>query len=289
MWLTIQLVISVALPRPTNPNTAETRTVRHSRVLLVSPEEKSLPTLDSLLPPSLSTETVIFALPFHHAHTQPPPTKPPGRAFFPPLAPTIPLEYALKGTAWVEFPIIHVIPRAEWDEAMQKGELTVMSLYEPMLEEPNGRTRDNGWGPKRQTPRGESGPALEPVTKKVKIAPDLGLAALGEYESADDDGSEDGKKSENGEKSRGEKEAPVKGENGVVDGQVDLVHSESKAEDGDFELDDDDDVDLNTEEIGLGDPSGMEDGLIELEDGEDEEEDDNVDGLELGEDDLDEA
>ena len=292
MWLTIQLVMPVALPRPMDPISTETRTVRHSRVLIVSPDEKHLPTLASLLPPPLSAEAIVFVLPFHQAQTQPPPAKPPGKAFFPPLAPTRPLEHALKGTAWVEFPIIHVIPLVEWDEAVHKGEITIMSLYEPMLEEPAERPRDNGWGSKRRASLGESGPAREPVTKKVKMAPDLGLAALGEYKSADEENesadeeneSEDGEKGEKMEVSKKRKEARVDGKDGVADGKVGLVHEESEVEDVDVHLNDD--VDLHREDIRLDDGFGLEYGPRELGDDENGGGNDDADGLEVGEDGL---
>lgn len=110
----------------------------------VLPAEKSV-SLASLLPDSLSDADIVFALPYHmpRRHSRDvrnasapdlagaPALVPGARRFFPPLDGTTPLEKALTGTAWVEFPTVHLYARAEWDAAVAAGEVVVVQKHAP--------------------------------------------------------------------------------------------------------------------------------------------------------------
>jgi hypothetical protein len=105
------------------------------------------------------------------------------KLYFPPLDATKPLAAVLKGTAWVEFPILHVIPQTEWEEGMKAGKIVLVPLAEP-------RGRDDMRAEKRP---GEV-EAQEGGTKKVKGIPEdqeKALGALGDYDSEEYDDDND--------------------------------------------------------------------------------------------------
>lgn len=201
LHLTVQLVAPLALTQSDQPHDEETKTISHPRVLFAAPDTNSLPNVTSLLPPNVRADDIIFALPFY-SPSRPSSFLPPSKKvqyFFPPLNPTTSIADSLKRTAWIEFPIIHILPRRLWDERLRKGEIAVVSLLGPIIDVPGGgggsRTRDSGWGAKRKASTIDS--YVEPVQKKVKVVREVGLAAmaaLGEYASSEDEdeGVEDG-------------------------------------------------------------------------------------------------
>lgn len=122
-----------------------------------SKSKAALPTLSSLLPPllpHLSTDQIVCVLPFHPSPARPTPDAAPatpsgpipingpirGKAYFVPLDPTVPLAQALRGTAYVEFPTIHIHTKKTWVDWKGKGK-----VREVMLAEPRGK-RDEATG-----------------------------------------------------------------------------------------------------------------------------------------------
>ena len=197
LYLTVQLSIPFNLLVPKN-KTERGPKIINRRVLLASPDSKNLPTLAAQLPKSLAPTDFTFALPFHSPagpSARPLPVIRKGKMFFPPLDPARPLSETLRRTAWVEFPTIHVIPSQEWQERVKKGEVVIAPLLEPIVAS-EGRTRDAGWGAKRRAPTEMVG-----VGKKVKIGVEDVLAALGEYDSDEEE--------EEGEEVLGGKEGEV--------------------------------------------------------------------------------
>lgn len=189
----MHLSIPATLLDPSASPSDTPRLTTHPRVLFASPTE-SLPSLASLLPPSLTPEHVVLALPFYPSparrmsDVQTTPAEPGSsrpKLYFPPLDPTKPLAAVLKGTAWVEFPILHVVPKTEWEEGMKGRKIVLVPLAEP-------RGRDDMRGEKRA---GEE--AQEGTMKKVKVVAEdqeRALGALGDYDSEeyDDDDDDDG-------------------------------------------------------------------------------------------------
>ncbi|BEJ14011.1 hypothetical protein CspHIS471_0311850 [Cutaneotrichosporon sp. HIS471] len=92
-------------------------------------------TLNSLLPDSFSD--VVFAMPYHIPRRRAAEIRPPGRgAYFPPLPGGKGLDVALHGTAFVEFPVIQVWARDEWERAVRSRAVGVMpSLQPPRVED----------------------------------------------------------------------------------------------------------------------------------------------------------
>lgn len=165
------------------PDLTGTKTINHLRVLFSD-------TLQSLLPPSLPSEVVLL-LPFHPSVDNPTPidillrqSRP--RLFFPPLDPLVPLERAFKGMSWVEYPVIQVIGRVEWEAMEREGRVAVVPIA----------SRGQGRGIKREAEDVDAGMEEE---KDKKARPDQavpaiggstgggGLTALGGYESDEDD------------------------------------------------------------------------------------------------------
>lgn len=197
LHLTVQFVVPVGVIQPEHPKAREMKTITRPRVVFSEPDTESIPNLASLLPSPVHTDDLVFVLPFQPSPGRLPPEVPLSKRqklFFPPLKPTSTLAEVLRGTAWVEFPTFHIVPRTEWEDGKRKGEIVVVPLNEPVLDEPgaSGRLRDSGWGAKRKATV-EMPVRLE---KKAKMMPDLRLAALEEYESASDD---EGPEKEDGE------------------------------------------------------------------------------------------
>ena len=187
IYVTIQLEVPLALLSEEDQISREAKTITLPRVLFAVPDDKALSTLASLLPPPLIADELIFALPFHATLTRPPPELPNPvsgtKLFFPTLAPDRPLSDVLKGAAWVEFPTIQVIPRAEWAERLDKGKVTIVPLAEPLAQGCTGRIRDSGWGAKRKP----SADVPNASAKRPKMEADLALTVLGDYESGEEE------------------------------------------------------------------------------------------------------
>ncbi|KAK8865814.1 hypothetical protein IAR55_000961 [Kwoniella newhampshirensis] len=191
----LHLTVHISVPLSPFDSTSATTTDKvtaHSRVLFAASDSTPLPTLSSLLPPPVN-ETLsglISALPFHSTPSCPAPDHTPGqKLFYPPLDASKPLAEVLRGTAWVEFPVIHVMTKKFWETSLDNGTVKVVPLSQGRMQ-----TRDSGWGAKRRVAVvEESEKGDDESVKKAKTiaaalnitgsAPAEGLMALGEYES----------------------------------------------------------------------------------------------------------
>ncbi|WVQ85317.1 hypothetical protein IAT38_007482 [Cryptococcus sp. DSM 104549] len=166
----------------------------HPRALFAAPAPASLPTLASLLPKiSHPTADLTFLLPFHSTLSRPAPPHQPGqKLFYPPLDGALTLEEVLRGTAVVEFPVVQVMLLAEWEAALEKGEVGVVGL-EDVAPGP-ARARDSGWGARGAKREAEDAqpPANGVEVKKAKVEPAQGLVALGQYDSEEESDAEGG-------------------------------------------------------------------------------------------------
>ncbi|KAL1408520.1 Box C/D snoRNA accumulation [Vanrija albida] len=145
-------------------------------------------TLASLLPESLDTE-VVFALPYHVPRRRSDlASSKSRRAFFPPLDGAAALSTALKGTAFVEFPVVHVFAADTWAAAVTSGEVAVM----PLLESTKRKAEADDGGSKRAKVDDAVPPAAAATAAGAAPAAITGLAGLGDYDSDDDsDGAAD--------------------------------------------------------------------------------------------------
>lgn len=165
--MTIQFSLS-----PTLAEGAEQQTITHPRVSVL-PRATPPATLNSLLPEDVLAKNPILALPYYWPRSRdtPDPT-PPSRAakYFPPLDGGVPIDQALNGTAYVEFPTVRVFERTEWLGKLGNGEVSVVPRFE---------TKVPGPGP---------GPAVldKTVPAKRERPAELGLG-LGGYGSDSDD------------------------------------------------------------------------------------------------------
>lgn len=108
--------------------------------------------------------------------------QPQGRAcYFPPLPGGVGLDRALHGTAFIEFPVIYVFTRDEWESAVRSGAVVVMpSLQKRRIEDVDG---GNGEG---EDGRGEKAEGGEREAKRAKVEVS-GLAGLGDYGDSDEE------------------------------------------------------------------------------------------------------
>ncbi|WWC66548.1 uncharacterized protein I206_100451 [Kwoniella pini CBS 10737] len=206
VYITLHINIPSALLEK-KPASCNVKTIVHPRVLFsTSDTAKSnpSPTLLSLTNIPLTSTKVVHVLPFYSTPTRPAPEHTQGqKLFYPPLDSSKPLPEVLKGTSWVEFPVIEVLDRIEWDEGLKNGVIVIVPLSEPVIAGRNvARTRDNGWG-KRKVDSIDNGQnddtstkVKEVDTKKPKVNIE-GLMALGDYDSESED--EAGEIGESGE------------------------------------------------------------------------------------------
>jgi len=157
---TLTLTIQFAIHTSTDDGQLEKRTVNHSRVVVSSTSANgSSATLESLLPDDmdLPKDDQIFALPYHnpnHDASSVAPSK--AEAFFPLLDGKSAIIDVLKGTAFVEYPTVHVYPRNTWEGLCAMSRAVIM----PLLDETDAssgygyggfggkrepRERDDGW------------------------------------------------------------------------------------------------------------------------------------------------
>ncbi len=195
LHLTVQLSVPPNLLKLEDKAALGPKLISHPRVHFAHPDQTSLPTLASLLPPHLKVADIILALPFDFSairHT--PPSfydNPRAKFFYPVLDTAKSVAENLRGTLWVEFPTIRVISRKEW-EGMLRVKGVERVIFVPFAEGvtetggagTGGRTRDSGWGAKRKVPVEN----VQRTARKAKVAPapDMGLVALEVYESAEE-------------------------------------------------------------------------------------------------------
>ncbi|TXT15884.1 hypothetical protein VHUM_00387 [Vanrija humicola] len=165
LYLTVGMVYGDLAPSATHPRVA---------VLPTST------TLASLVPEGLGAD-LVFALPYHvprrRSDTAPAPKT---RAFFPPLDGAAPLSTALKGTAFVEFPVVHVFAASAWKSALDSGDLVVMPLLESTKRKAEA---DDGESKRAKVEAAESSSApAAPAPPTAATA----LAGLGDYDSDDE-------------------------------------------------------------------------------------------------------
>jgi hypothetical protein len=190
---TLHLTIQFQIPQNLlELNTSsELKTINHLRILYAHPTQ-DLPTLSSLLPPPISSAELVVVLPFHPSYSNPTPIdillrQPRPKLFFPPLAVDQPLEEVFRGISWVEFPVLRVMSRIDWEKELKEGRVAVVPPAEG-IGRVEKRQIDDGWGGRkkiRQDPAegivgAVQGPPAEGV---VSVAVPAGLAGLGEYES----------------------------------------------------------------------------------------------------------
>jgi hypothetical protein len=185
LYLTIQL--QIPLPLLSSSETSDPKTINHLRVLYASPTT-DLPTLSTLLPSTIKSEDVVLLLPFHPSYSNPTPIDillrhPRPRLYFPPIISNVNLEEAFRGMSWVEFPVIQVIAKGEWEKKVTEGVVAVVPIS--MGERGEKRKFDPtpiATATATNTNQAESG------EKKVKVSVGGGggLAGLGDYDSASD-------------------------------------------------------------------------------------------------------
>jgi hypothetical protein len=188
---TLHLTIQFQIPQNfLEPNTSsDLKTINHLRVLYAHPTQE-LPSLSSLLAPPISSAEVVVVLPFHPSYSNPTPIdillrQPRPKLFFPPLAVDKPLEEVFKGMSWVEFPVLRVMSRVDWEKELKEGRVAIVPPAEG-IGRVEKRQIDDGWAGRKKRRHDEGtvgvveGPPAEGV---VSVAVPAGLAGLGEYES----------------------------------------------------------------------------------------------------------
>lgn len=169
--MTVQFALSSTLAE-----TAEQPTITSPRVPVLPPATPPA-TLNSLLPEAVLAQSPILALPYYYPRSRDTPDpSPPSRAakYFPPLDGSKPIDQALNGTAYVEFPTIRVFERTEWLGKLGTGEVAVVPRFETKVPGPTA-AQEKTVPAKRERPE------------------ELGLG-LGGYDSnsnSDDDGEEE--------------------------------------------------------------------------------------------------
>ena len=192
LYLTIQLLPQAELNKIGQGVRSD---ITHSRVT-VAALNTNLPTLSSLVPPELLSETanLVLAIPYHipSSDESTHPASSLAQYYFPPLEMTTSVEEALRGTCFVEFPTIHLYLRKEWDEKVERGKIVVMPLRQYQM-----GSRDSGWGKRKGVEPEMDGMELE-EEKRIKVEAETravvtssGLIGLGDYDSeenSDDEG-----------------------------------------------------------------------------------------------------
>ncbi|KAI9634798.1 uncharacterized protein MKK02DRAFT_27942 [Dioszegia hungarica] len=248
--LTVQLSIPQPLLPPDKPDSTEAdfpkrlgtevidhntpKLFTHTRVLFAHPTQP-LPNLHSLLPPLMLTASdIVFLLPFFPSPARPAPpvedtASRAARLFFPPLDPELPFADVFRGTAWVEFPTVHIMSKVDWERGLKKGEVGVVPLAQAKKRGADdagidavtprqwGGERDSGWGIKGKKVQ------VVPVAKKQKVElkrPDAtaALGALGDYASDDEDEAGVGEEGQLQEDDADDSNDAEEGEDGELDG-----------------------------------------------------------------------
>jgi len=181
---TLHLTIQFQIPQnllESNTST-EVKTINHLRVIYAHPTQE-LPTLSSLLPPALGE--VVVLLPFHPSYSNPTPIdillrQPRPKLFFPPLAVDKPLEEVFKGMSWVEFPVLKVMSRIDWEKELGEGRVAIVPPAEG-IGRVEKRQIDDGWAGRKKMRQDER--TVRVVEGPPAVAVPAGLAGLGEYES----------------------------------------------------------------------------------------------------------
>jgi hypothetical protein len=188
LHLTLQFQISQYLLEANT--SSELKTINHLRVLYAHPTQ-DLPTLASLLPPPISSAEVVVVLPFHPSYSNPTPIdillrQPRPKLFFPPLAVDKPLEEAFRGMSWVEFPVLRVMSKVDWERELKEGRVAIVTPAEG-IGRVEKRQIDDGWGGRKKLRQDEGTVGVDegrPTTEgALSVAVPAGLAGLGEYES----------------------------------------------------------------------------------------------------------
>jgi hypothetical protein len=185
---TLYLTIQVQIPQTLlgNPEASEPKTINHLRVLYASPTV-DLPTLSTLLPTPINAEDVVLLLPFHPSYYNLTPIDillrhPRPRLFFPPIRSDVNLEEAFRGMSWVEFPVIQVMVKGEWEKKVTEGVVAVV----PISIGERGEKRKFDPAPMLTASAMDQAEGGE---KKAKVLAGGGggLAGLGDYDSASED------------------------------------------------------------------------------------------------------
>jgi hypothetical protein len=207
---TLHLTLQLQIPQKlldANQKSTELKTINHLRILYASPlstipitEVQDLPTLSSLLP-TLSVPVVLL-LPFHPSYSNPTPidillrqSRP--KLYFPPLQLDCTLEEAFKGMSWVEFPVLRVMRREDWEKELAEGRVAIVLPAEG-IGRVEKRQIDDGWAGRKKskvdvdlggtvsTPAGSTS-----VTGLNDNGTPAGLAGLNDYESDEEDAGEE--------------------------------------------------------------------------------------------------
>ena len=127
---TLYLTVQVSVPREmVEPDKTGHKVFTHSRVAVPPAKSGGGSTLAALLPPEMadfSVDTLVFAMPYHSLDREE--LAPKGDKYFPPMDPNVRLIDALRGTAFVEHPTIHVLKKDEWVDRLRKGAVVEMPL-----------------------------------------------------------------------------------------------------------------------------------------------------------------
>lgn len=163
-----------------------------------------------------------MVIPFHPSHANPTPIdiilqKPRPQLFFTPLDATKPLSEAMKGMSFVEFPIIHIWSKRDWESAIAEKRVAAIppAVAVPVIKrkwgapltilnnDPEGNTtsdlpvEQDGMEVRGEEVRlGREG-AGEVKRPRLASTAGSGLLALGNYDSEDEDeGEEEGGQAE---------------------------------------------------------------------------------------------
>ena len=128
MYLTLQL----SVPRSiiAGEEGEGVKTINHSRLALASHSTEPTSPLRACLPElkeGVDVNSLVFALAYHTLEFQA--SLPKGNRFFPLLNPSLTPAEALKGTAFVEFPTIQVMPKSDWEDKVSKGEVVILPFH----------------------------------------------------------------------------------------------------------------------------------------------------------------
>lgn len=88
--------------------------------------------------------------------------------FYPPFSATEPLESALSGTSFLEFPTIHVFLRQDWDRRVAEGRVLVLPLSRGTEREEKGaQARAEVRNKKARTEAGDHAPLSDPDHRPI--------------------------------------------------------------------------------------------------------------------------
>jgi hypothetical protein len=133
---------------------------------------------------------MVVLLPFHPSYSNPTPIdillrQPRPKLFFPPLAVDKSLEEVFKGMSWVEFPVLRVMSKVEWEKELREGRVAIVPPAEG-IGRVEKRQIDDGWAGRKKMRQDERAVGVvegPPAEGAVSVAIPAGLAGLGEYES----------------------------------------------------------------------------------------------------------